>query len=189
MENQLEGKVAIVTGAGRGLGRCEAIEMARQGARVVVCDLGVGADGSGTSQDPAQEVVEEIKGFGGEAIASYGDVTNWSDCEKTLQTAVDTFGDLNILGNGLLASAVQGQGGADLRPAYQYFLGGFFVRINRPAQLCCSQGRHHGPDHVCGPGHDALWRDSQCNMSASTNCHDHGQRDDRCHVRQTRGGF
>jgi len=99
MGNQLEGKVAIVTGAGRGLGRCEAIEMAKQGARIVVCDLGVGADGSGTSQDPAQEVVEEIKGFGGEAVAAYGDVTNWSDCEKTLQTALDTFGDINILVN------------------------------------------------------------------------------------------
>ena len=59
MGNQLEGKVAIVTGAGRGLGRCEAIEMAKQGARIVVCDLGVGADGMGTSQDPAQGVVEE----------------------------------------------------------------------------------------------------------------------------------
>ena len=99
MGNQLEGKVAIVTGAGRGLGRCEAIELARQGARVVVNDLGVGADGSGTSQGPAQEVVDEIKAFGGEAIAVYGDVANWSDCEKTLKTAVDTFGDLNILVN------------------------------------------------------------------------------------------
>jgi 3-oxoacyl-[acyl-carrier protein] reductase len=99
MGNQLEGKVAIVTGAGRGLGRCEAIELAKHGARVVVNDLGVGADGSGSSQGPAQEVVEEIKGFGGEAIAAYGDATNWSDCEKTLKTAIDTFGDLNILVN------------------------------------------------------------------------------------------
>jgi len=99
MGNQLEGKVAIVTGAGRGLGRCEAIELAKQGARIVVNDLGVGADGSGVSKEPAQEVVEEIKGFGGEAVAAYGDVTNWSDCEKTLQTALDTFGDLNILVN------------------------------------------------------------------------------------------
>ncbi len=99
MGKTLEGKVAIVTGAGRGLGRVEALELARQGARVVVNDYGVGADGSGSSQDPAQQVVEEIKGFGGEAVAVFGDVGSWSDAEANVKTAIDTFGDLNIVVN------------------------------------------------------------------------------------------
>ncbi len=99
MGNQLEGKVAIVTGAGRGLGRVEAIGLAKQGARVVVNDLGVSTDGSGSAGDPAQKVVEEIKAFGGEAVAAYGDCADMNDCEATLKTALDTFGDLNILVN------------------------------------------------------------------------------------------
>ena len=99
MGNILEGKVAIVTGAGRGLGRCEAVELARQGARVVVNDLGVSVSGEGTSKSPAQEVVEEIKAFGGEAVAAYGDAANWKDCEATFKTALDTFGDINIVVN------------------------------------------------------------------------------------------
>jgi len=99
MGSALEGKVALVTGAGRGLGRAEALELARQGARVVVNDYGVGADGSGSSQEPAQQVVEEIRGFGGEAVAVYGDVGSWSDAEANVQTAIDSFGDLNIVVN------------------------------------------------------------------------------------------
>ena len=99
MGNSLEGKVAIVTGAGRGLGRVDAIELAKQGARVVINDYGAGVDGSGSSKEPAEKVVEEIKGFGGEAIAVYGDVGNWSDVEATVKKAIDTFGDLNIVVN------------------------------------------------------------------------------------------
>ncbi len=99
MGNSLDGKVAIVTGAGRGLGRVEALELAKQGARVVVNDYGVGADGSGTSQDPAQQVVEEIKAFGGEAVAVFGDVGEWSDVEANVRKAIDTYGDLHIVVN------------------------------------------------------------------------------------------
>jgi 3-oxoacyl-[acyl-carrier protein] reductase len=99
MGNALEGKVAIVTGAGRGLGRVEALELARQGARVVVNDYGAGADGSGSSQEPARQVVEEIRSFGGEAIAVFGDVGNWQDAESNVKQAIDTFGDLHIVVN------------------------------------------------------------------------------------------
>ena len=95
----LHGKVAIVTGAGRGLGRAEAIQLARLGARVVVNDLGVAPDGSGKDVQPAQMVVDEIKASGGEAIASYGDVADWEDSRRLIQQAVDTFGDLHVLVN------------------------------------------------------------------------------------------
>lgn len=99
MGNSLEGKVAIVTGAGRGLGRVEALALANEGARVVVNDYGVGADGSGSSKEPAQQVVDEIKSSGGEAIVAYGDVGSWADTETVVKKAVDTFGDLNIVAN------------------------------------------------------------------------------------------
>ncbi|MRI33845.1 3-oxoacyl-ACP reductase [Endozoicomonas sp. OPT23] len=93
--SNLDGKVAIVTGAGRGLGREEALQLAQQGARVVVNDLGGNAD----AEAAAQSVVEEIKGFGGEAIAVFGDCADWNDSENVFKTAIDTFGDLNILVN------------------------------------------------------------------------------------------
>jgi len=99
MGNALEGKVALVTGAGRGLGRVEAIELAKQGARIVINDYGVSADGSAPSEQPAEKVVEEIKALGGEAVSAYGDVGNWSEAEATVKKAIDTFGDLNIVVN------------------------------------------------------------------------------------------
>ncbi|MEX0799908.1 MAG: 3-oxoacyl-ACP reductase [Dehalococcoidia bacterium] len=95
----LEGKVAVVTGAGRGLGRVEALELAKLGARVVVNDLGVAADGSGSDKSAAQQVVDEIAAAGGEAIAHYGDVASWTDSEALVKTAVDSFGGLDILVN------------------------------------------------------------------------------------------
>lgn len=95
----LEGKVAIVTGAARGLGREEALELARQGARVVVNDLGVSGDGRGRNTDAADSVVEEIRAAGGEAVPHFGDVADWNDSQSMIKTAVDTYGDLNILVN------------------------------------------------------------------------------------------
>ena len=95
----LDGKVAVVTGAARGLGRVEALDLARCGARVVVNDLGTASDGSGRDEGPAQSDVEEIRGFGGEAVAHFGDVADWNDARQMVRTAVDTFGDLNILVN------------------------------------------------------------------------------------------
>jgi 3-oxoacyl-[acyl-carrier protein] reductase len=96
---KLEGAVAVVTGAARGLGRVEALELARQGARVVVNDLGVAADGSGKDEGPARAVCEEIKKMGGEAVPHFGDVADWNDSRALIKTAVDKFGDLNILVN------------------------------------------------------------------------------------------
>ena len=95
----LDGKVAIVTGAGRGVGRGHALLLAQQGAKVVVNDLGGEWDGSGKDDRPAQQVVDEIKAAGGEAAANFDNVADWSGAEKMVKQAVDTFGDLNILIN------------------------------------------------------------------------------------------
>ena len=95
----LDGKVAVVTGAARGLGRVEALELARLGARVVVNDLGAKADGSGRDEAPARAVVDEIEAMGGEAVAHFGDVAVWNDARSLVNTAVEEFGDLHILVN------------------------------------------------------------------------------------------
>lgn len=94
---QLDGKVAVVTGAGRGLGRSHALELARLGARVVVNDLGVAADGSGRDESAGQAVVDEIKSLGGEAVAHFGDVADWEQSKSMITKAVEAFGDFNIL--------------------------------------------------------------------------------------------
>ncbi|MAT93430.1 MAG: 3-oxoacyl-ACP reductase [Halioglobus sp.] len=90
----LTGKVAIVTGAGRGLGREEAMQLARQGARVVINDIN-----RPDAEEAAQATVEEIKAFGGEAIAVFGDCADSNDAEALMKTALDTFGDINIMVN------------------------------------------------------------------------------------------
>ena len=95
----LDGKVAIVTGAGRGVGRGHALELARNGAKVVVNDLGGEWDGSGTDNRPASEVVAEIKALGGEGAANFDNVATWEGAENMIKQAVETFGDLNILIN------------------------------------------------------------------------------------------
>jgi 3-oxoacyl-[acyl-carrier protein] reductase len=95
----LDGKVAIVTGAAAGLGRLHALGLAAEGARVVVNDLGVAADGSGRDDSAAQAVVDEIRGAGGEAVAHGGDVADFADAEGMIRTAIDTYGDLDILVN------------------------------------------------------------------------------------------
>src|SRR2546430_3730621 len=84
----LDGKVAIVTGAGRGLGRAESLELARQGARVIVNDLGGNVDGTPTAEHPAQQVVEEIKAAGGEATAHHGDVTDFAQAKDMIDLAI-----------------------------------------------------------------------------------------------------
>lgn len=99
MAGLLEGKVAIVTGAGRGIGREEAILMAKLGAKVVVNDLGAHFDGSGANVGPAQEVVNEIKAAGGEAVANGDSVSDHKAAKRIVECAVDTFGKLNIVVN------------------------------------------------------------------------------------------
>jgi NAD(P)-dependent dehydrogenase (short-subunit alcohol dehydrogenase family) len=95
----LDGRVAIITGAGRGLGREHALLFAAEGAKVVVNDLGGEADGSGGDTTPAQRVVAEIEAMGGAAVANGDDVAAWDGAQRLVQTAIDTFGDLHVLVN------------------------------------------------------------------------------------------
>lgn len=96
---QLDGRVCIVTGAGRGLGREHALALAAEGARLVVNDLGGGVDGSGADTGPASEVVAEIKAMGGEAVANTDSVTSWEGAQRLINAAVETFGDLHVVVN------------------------------------------------------------------------------------------
>jgi len=96
---RLDGRVAIVTGAGRGIGRSVARLLASQGAAVVVADLGVAMDGSGRDMGPAAEVVEEITAAGGKAIASGADISDFAAAEGLIGTAIEQFGRLDVLVN------------------------------------------------------------------------------------------
>jgi NAD(P)-dependent dehydrogenase (short-subunit alcohol dehydrogenase family) len=95
----LDGRVAVVTGSGRGIGRAIAVELASHGAQVVVNDAGVELDGRGGSEDPTVEVIGEIEAAGGEAVANYDDVSQWDSAQSIIETAVSKFGKIDILVN------------------------------------------------------------------------------------------
>jgi NAD(P)-dependent dehydrogenase (short-subunit alcohol dehydrogenase family) len=95
----LDGRVAIITGAGRGIGREHALFFAQEGARIVVNDLGGSNDGAGADQTPAEEVVAEIKALGGEAIVNTDNVADWEGAQRLVNSAIEAFGDLDILVN------------------------------------------------------------------------------------------
>jgi len=95
----LDGRVAIITGAGRGIGREHALLFAQEGAKVVVNDLGGAIDGSGDDRTPAEQVVDEIKAMGGEAISNADNVADWEGSQRLINAAVEAFGDLHVLVN------------------------------------------------------------------------------------------
>ena len=99
MANKLKGRNAIVTGAGRGIGRAVAVALAEEGANVVVCDLGVAVDGSGVDKTPADQTVEECTKFGVKAISQCGDVSKFKDAEAAVKACVDNFGRVDIMCN------------------------------------------------------------------------------------------
>jgi NAD(P)-dependent dehydrogenase (short-subunit alcohol dehydrogenase family) len=94
-----DGRIVVITGAGRGIGREHALEFASQGAKIVVNDLGAEVDGSGSSAGPAGDVVNEIRGMGGEAIANGEDVSDYDGAGRLIQAAIDTFGGIDVLVN------------------------------------------------------------------------------------------
>jgi NAD(P)-dependent dehydrogenase (short-subunit alcohol dehydrogenase family) len=94
-----EGRIVVITGAGRGIGREHALEFASQGAKIVVNDLGAEVDGTGSSAGPAGQVVDEIRGMGGEAVANGDDVSDYDGAGRLIQAAIDTFGGLDVLVN------------------------------------------------------------------------------------------
>ncbi|MGH9084395.1 MAG: SDR family oxidoreductase, partial [Acidimicrobiales bacterium] len=138
-----DGKVAIITGAGGGLGRSHALDLARRGALIVVNDLGGAADGTGSSESAAQKVVDEIKAAGGEAVANYDSVATPEGGQAIVQSAVDTFGRVDIIINnaGILRdTSFKNMTPDQLNPVLDVHLRGAFY-VTQPAwQLMRDQG-------------------------------------------------
>ncbi|MDV7241084.1 MULTISPECIES: SDR family oxidoreductase [Rhodococcus] len=99
MSGLVDGRVVIVTGAGRGIGRAHALAFAAEGAKVVVNDIGAGLDGSATGESPAEQVVAEIVAAGGEAVVNGDDVADWAGSENLIKAALEHFGRLDVLVN------------------------------------------------------------------------------------------
>ncbi|MGW0045238.1 SDR family oxidoreductase [Rhodococcus sp. NPDC003348] len=99
MSGLVDGRVVIVTGAGRGIGRAHALAFAAEGAKVVVNDIGVGSDGTATGESPGEQVVAEIIAAGGQAVVNGDDVADWEGAQNLIKTALDTFGGLDVLVN------------------------------------------------------------------------------------------
>jgi NAD(P)-dependent dehydrogenase (short-subunit alcohol dehydrogenase family) len=99
MSGLVDGRVVIVTGAGRGIGRAHALAFAAEGAKVVVNDIGAGLDGSATGESPAEQVVAEIVAAGGEAVVNGDDVADWAGAENLIKAALEHFGRLDVLVN------------------------------------------------------------------------------------------
>jgi NAD(P)-dependent dehydrogenase (short-subunit alcohol dehydrogenase family) len=98
-ELRFDGKSVVVTGAGRGVGRCHALQFASRGAKVVVADLGGALEGGGSSAEPAEQVVKEIEAAGGEAVAVHASVAEEAGAESIIQTAIDAFGKIDVVVN------------------------------------------------------------------------------------------
>ncbi|MBW2400593.1 MAG: SDR family NAD(P)-dependent oxidoreductase [Deltaproteobacteria bacterium] len=143
----LDGRVAVITGAARGLGRCHALQLAEQGARIVINDLGGAADGKGRDEDPARSVCEEIKAMGGEAVPHFGDVADWNDAKSLIQTAIDEFGELNILVNNagfLRDSTLFNMSEEDFDSVVRVHLKGHFCPMRHAAQYWREQFKAKG---------------------------------------------
>ena len=132
----LEGRVAVITGAGRGIGREHALLFARQGAHVVVNDLGGANDGTGSDAGPARDIVAEITAAGGRAIANTDDISGWDGAERLIEQAVREFGALDVVVNnaGILRDAfIAGHGEAEWDAVVRVHLKGHFAVLRHAA--------------------------------------------------------
>ena len=150
-----DGRVAIITGAGGGLGRSHALELARRGALIVVNDLGGSSDGTGSSETAAQKVVDEIKAAGGEAVANYDSVATPEGGQAIVQTAIDTYGKVEIIINnaGILRdTSFKNMTPEQLNPVLDVHLRGAFY-VTQPAwQLMRDQGNGRIINTASGAG-------------------------------------
>lgn len=143
-----DGRVAIVTGAGRGVGRAHALMLAKHGARVVVNDLGGEKDGKGQDIGPAQEVVQEIIAAGGEAVANGANVADWNQAQELVQQAIDTFGGLDVLINnaGILRDKMMwNMGENDFDTVVEVNLKGTFAPMHHAANYWRHQSKAGKP--------------------------------------------
>ncbi len=140
MSQDLEGKVAVITGAGDGLGKLHALKLAKMGASIVVNDLGASLHGEGQDKSKADAVVAEIEAAGGKAVTHFGDVADWETGKALIQTAIDRFGGLDILINnaGILRDAtIFNMSESDFDSVVRVHLKGHFV----PSKFACIHWR------------------------------------------------
>lgn len=142
----LDGKVALVTGAGRGLGRSEALELAGHGARVVVNDFGRGLHGE-AEDSPAQQVVEEIKALGGEAVADHGDVADWDAARAMVHRGIDEWGSLDIVVNNagfMRDKMIFGMSEEEFDSVVRVHLKGHFATLRHATEYWRAKGKADG---------------------------------------------
>ncbi|MCT1863903.1 short-chain dehydrogenase [Dietzia sp. HMSC21D01] len=143
-----DGRVVIVTGAGRGIGREHALAFAAEGAKVVVNDLGAGLDGSNVGESPAEQVVAEIKAAGGDAVVNGNDISSWEGARELVQQAIDTFGGLDVLVNNagfLRDKMLVGMGEQDWDNVINVHLKGHFALLRHAAEYWRAESKAGRP--------------------------------------------
>jgi hypothetical protein len=179
-----DGRVVIVTGSARGIGREHALAFGRAGARVVVNDLGVELDGSGGGSGPAGELVDEIRKAGGEAIANGADVSSWDETGELVKQTLDAFGRLDVVVNNagfvrdrMFVSCSEQEWDAPPggRAHHQYELRGRAPGQRRPELLLGGQGWYRHPDADPGGGAGPLRHHRERHRALGAHTHDRGR--------------